>query len=62
MSIKVDECEPLVGGLSAEHTLKTVKMASARYYDNIHTTGNAHGTGLHAFTLELNLSNSWTPS
>ena len=42
----MDECKPLVGGLSAEHTLKTVKMASARYYDNIHTTGR----GLHSST------------
>ena len=28
----------VIGGLSAEMTLKTVKMASARYYDNLHTT------------------------
>lgn len=27
----------VIGGLSAEQTLKTVKYASARYYDNLHT-------------------------
>ena len=24
-------------------TMKTVKLASARYLDGLHTTGNAHG-------------------
>jgi len=33
----------VIGGLSAEMTLKTVKMASTKYLDNIHTSGNAHG-------------------
>jgi len=33
----------VVGGLSAEQNLKTVKLASTRYYDNLHTTGNEHG-------------------
>ena len=33
----------LVGGLSAEMTLKTVKYASARYYDNLPTSGPADG-------------------
>ena len=33
----------VVGGLSAEQNLKTVKMASARYYDDLPTTGNARG-------------------
>jgi len=33
----------VIGGLSAEHNLKTVKMASARYYDNLHTSGDVHG-------------------
>ena len=28
----------VIGGLSAEQTLKTVKLASTRYYDNLHTT------------------------
>ena len=33
----------VIGGLSAEQNLKTVKMASARYYDNLPTSGDAHG-------------------
>ena len=33
----------MIGGLSAEMTLKTVKMASTKYYDNLPTTGNQHG-------------------
>ncbi|PKR56099.1 fumarate hydratase [Thalassospira marina] len=33
----------VIGGTSAEATLKTVKMASARYYDNLPTEGGAHG-------------------
>jgi len=33
----------VVGGLSAEMTLKTVKLASAKYLDGLPTEGNAHG-------------------
>ena len=33
----------VIGGLSAEQTLKTVKMASTKYYDNLPTSGNEHG-------------------
>eukprot|EP00933_Yihiella_yeosuensis_P042797 TRINITY_DN37466_c0_g1_i1.p1 TRINITY_DN37466_c0_g1~~TRINITY_DN37466_c0_g1_i1.p1 ORF type:complete len:594 (+),score=153.23 TRINITY_DN37466_c0_g1_i1:150-1931(+) len=33
----------VVGGLSAELCLKTVKLASARYYDDLPTAGNDHG-------------------
>ncbi len=41
----------VVGGLSAEQTLKTVKLASARYLDGLPTSGSASG---HAFRdLEL---------
>ena len=36
----------VVGGLSAEMTLKTVKMASCKYLDDLPTEGNSHG---HAF-------------
>lgn len=36
----------VIGGTSAETNLKTVKLASARYYDTLPTEGNAHG---HAF-------------
>jgi len=33
----------VIGGLSAELCLKTVKLASARYLDDLPTTGNDHG-------------------
>jgi len=33
----------VIGGTSAELTLKTVKLASCRYLDGLPTTGNAHG-------------------
>jgi len=33
----------VIGGLSADQTLKTVKMASTKYLDQIHTSGNEHG-------------------
>ena len=41
----------VIGGTSAEHTLKTAKLASARYLDTLPTKGSAAG---HAFRdLEL---------
>ncbi|MGA3302856.1 MAG: fumarate hydratase [Methylovirgula sp.] len=36
----------VIGGTSAEQTLKTVKLASTRYYDNLPTVG---GSDAHAF-------------
>ena len=36
----------VIGGTSAEQTLKTVKMASTKYYDNLPTSGSETG---HAF-------------
>lgn len=33
----------VIGGTSAEYTLKTVKMASCRYLDNLPTSGNEYG-------------------
>ena len=33
----------VIGGTSAEMNLKTVKLASVGYYDNLPTTGNEHG-------------------
>uniref|UniRef100_A0A1I8H7Y7 Fumarate hydratase n=1 Tax=Macrostomum lignano TaxID=282301 RepID=A0A1I8H7Y7_9PLAT len=33
----------VIGGTSAEACLKTVKLASARYLDNLHDSGNEHG-------------------
>ena len=42
----------VVGGLSAELTLKTVKMASTKYYDELPTTGNEHGRAFRDLELE----------
>ncbi|PBJ72625.1 fumarate hydratase [Trypanosoma cruzi] len=33
----------VIGGTSAEMTMKTVKLASCRYYDSLPTTGNKNG-------------------
>jgi fumarate hydratase class I len=33
----------VIGGTSAENCLKTVKLASTKYYDSLPTTGNEHG-------------------
>lgn len=33
----------VIGGLTAEMTLKTVKLASTKYYDNLPTSGNSNG-------------------
>ena len=45
----------VVGGLSAELTLKTVKMASAKYLDNLPTTGNAHGRAFRDLETEVDV-------
>ncbi|MFN3244851.1 MAG: fumarate hydratase [Planctomycetota bacterium] len=42
----------VVGGMSAEFTLKTVKLASARYLDSLPTTGNEHGRAFRDRKLE----------
>lgn len=42
----------VVGGTSAEATLKTVKLASAKYYDELPTTGNDHGRAFRDVELE----------
>ncbi|WP_297199253.1 class I fumarate hydratase FumA [uncultured Pluralibacter sp.] len=42
----------VIGGTSAEATLKTVKLASARYYDELPTEGNAHGQAFRDVQLE----------
>ena len=42
----------MIGGLSAEMTLKTVKMASTKYYDTLPTTGNEHGRAFRDVELE----------
>jgi fumarate hydratase class I len=42
----------VVGGTSAEHTLKTVKLASCRYLDGLPTSGNELGRGFRDLELE----------
>lgn len=42
----------VVGGTSAEATLKTVKLASTKYLDNLPTTGNEHGRAFRDIKLE----------
>lgn len=56
-SIGTSACPPyhlaiVIGGLSAEMTLKTVKMASTKYYDDLPTSGNAHGRAFRDVELE----------
>ncbi|HBS9901849.1 TPA: class I fumarate hydratase [Klebsiella aerogenes] len=45
----------VIGGTSAEATLKTVKLASARYYDDLPTAGNEHGQAFRDVQLEQEL-------
>jgi fumarate hydratase class I len=42
----------VIGGTSAEYTLKVAKLASARYLDTLPTTGNEHGRGFRDLELE----------
>jgi fumarate hydratase, class I len=42
----------VIGGTSAEFTLKTVKLASCRFLDGLPTTGNAQGRAFRDRTLE----------
>ena len=42
----------VLGGMSAEFTLKTVKLASTRYLDTLPTTGNEHGRAFRDLELE----------
>lgn len=42
----------VIGGLSAELTLKTVKLATCRYLDTLPTTGNAFGRAFRDVDLE----------
>jgi len=56
-TIGTSACPPyhlaiVIGGLSAELNLKTVKMASARYYDTLPTTGDATGRAFRDLELE----------
>jgi len=56
-SIGTSACPPyhlaiVIGGLSAELTMKTVKLASARYMDDLPTSGNAEGRAFRDPELE----------
>lgn len=42
----------VIGGTSAEMNLKTVKLASAKYYDNLPTSGNELGHAFRDIELE----------
>jgi len=42
----------VIGGTSAEYTLKTVKLASARALDDLPTSGNEHGRAFRDLALE----------
>jgi fumarate hydratase class I len=45
----------VVGGTSAEACLKTVKLASTKYYDGLPTKGNEHGVAFRDLELERRL-------
>ncbi|OSM94212.1 fumarate hydratase [Lonsdalea populi] len=45
----------VIGGTSAETTLKTVKLASTHYYDELPTEGNEHGQAFRDTALEQEL-------
>ena len=45
----------VIGGTSAESTLKTVKLASAQYLDGLPTTGDIHGRAFRDLELEAKL-------
>ncbi len=45
----------VIGGTSAESTLKTVKLASTKYYDGLPTQGNEHGQAFRDIALEQEL-------
>jgi fumarate hydratase class I len=45
----------VIGGLSAELNLKTVKLASARYLDQLPTSGSAHGRAFRDLELEAEI-------
>lgn len=42
----------VIGGTSAEANLKAVKLASAKYYDNLPTSGNEYGRSFRDIELE----------
>lgn len=44
-----------IGGTSAEANLKTVKLASVKYLDNLPTSGNDHGRAFRDIELEIKM-------
>ncbi len=57
LTLGTSACPPyhlalVVGGMSAEFTLKTVKLASCHYLDDLPTTGNAQGRAFRDVELE----------
>jgi fumarate hydratase class I len=59
-SLGTSACPPyhlafVIGGTSAENCLKTVKLASTRYYDALPTSGNEHGQAFRDIELEQEL-------
>ncbi|MDB4506813.1 fumarate hydratase, partial [Akkermansiaceae bacterium] len=59
-SIGTSACPPyhlafVIGGTSAEACLKTVKLASARYLDELPTEGNEHGQAFRDLEMEAKL-------
>lgn len=59
-SLGTSACPPyhialVIGGTSAEMCLKTVKMASTRYYDALPTSGNEHGRAFRDLEMEAEL-------
>jgi len=56
-SLGTTACPPyhlalVIGGASAEMTLRTVKLASCRYLDDLPTTGNEHGRAFRDVEME----------
>jgi fumarate hydratase, class I len=57
MTLGTAACPPyhltfVIGGTSAELTMKTVKLASTKYLDSLPTTGNEHGRAFRDIALE----------
>ncbi|MGE4608737.1 MAG: fumarate hydratase [Myxococcota bacterium] len=57
LTLGTSACPPyhlalVIGGTSAESTLKTVKLASTHYYDQLPSTGNAKGRACRDVALE----------
>lgn len=60
LSLGTAACPPyhlvfVIGGTSAESTMKTVKLASTKYLDHLPTTGNAHGRAFRDVELEAQM-------